>query len=86
MPTVPDYSIGWTQVELEELLSILKEELKRTIASYSESGTQVIAQKTEDIHIKMQAVIKALQKKDPDTYGSIDKKTSTSVVNQILSR
>lgn len=86
MATVPDYTIGFTQVEVEEIFAELKAELKRTIASYSESGTQVIAQKVEDIHLKMKACQKALQIKDPDTYGSPNQKTSTSVVNQILSR
>lgn len=70
MATTPDYIIGFTQVEVEEILSELKAELKRVIASYSDSGTQVIKQKTEDIHMKIAACQKALQHFDPDSYGS----------------
>lgn len=85
MAAIPDYSIGFSQAELEEILDELKIELKRTISSYSESGTQVIAQKTEDIHAKLAAVQKALQKKDPATYGTSNR-TAVSKVHNILDR
>lgn len=84
MAVEPDYSV-FTQVELEEILDSLKTELKRTIASYSESGTQVISQRTDDIHKKIAACIRALRKKDPDTYGT-DNKTAVSVVPSTFDR
>jgi hypothetical protein len=83
--TVPDYSVGFTQEEVEEIFAILKLELKKVIASYSESGTQVIRQRTEDIHAKMAACQRALQTMDPTTYGSTNK-TATSAVPYHLPR
>lgn len=75
----PDYTVGFTLAEVEEIFAILKLELKKVIASYSESGTQVIRQRLDDIHKKMAACQKALQTLDPTTYGT-NHKTSTSAV------
>ena len=85
MASVPDYSIGFSQAEVEEIFAILKLELKKVIASYSESGTQVIRQRTEDIHAKMAACQRALQILDPSTYGTTSK-TATSAVPYHLPR
>lgn len=85
MASEPDYSIGFTLAEVEEIFTALKAELKKTIASYSESGTQVIRQRVDDIHKKMAACQRALQKLDPTTYGS-SSKVGTSVVSEILAR
>jgi hypothetical protein len=73
----PDYTVGFTLAEVEEIFAILKLELKKTIASYSESGTQVIRQRLDDIHKKMMACQTAMQILDPDTYGR-EHKTATS--------
>tara|TARA_R110000787_G_scaffold61267_1_gene138843 strand:+ start:804 stop:1058 length:255 start_codon:yes stop_codon:yes gene_type:complete len=82
MAMIPDYSIGFTISEVEELHNKLKLELHRVIAQYSEAGTQVIAQRTEDIHVKMAACQKAMQKLDPTTYGT-KHKTAVSVVSAL---
>lgn len=81
----PDYSIGFTLAEVEEIFATLKAELKKTISSYSESGTQVIRQKVDDIHKKMAACQKALQKLDPQTYGTVQR-VGQSVVSEVLAR
>lgn len=85
MANAPDYSIGFTVEEVEEIFAALKLELKKTIASYSESGTQVIRQRTEDIHAKMAACQRALQKLDPATYGA-NAQTAVSAVPYHLPR
>lgn len=85
MAILPDYSIGFTQTEVEEILTELKKELKKTISQYSDAGTQVIRQKTEDIHSKIATCQRALQKMDPDQYGSLHK-TSASRVHPTLAR
>jgi len=37
MASTPDYSIGFTREEVEEILAAQKAELKRTLAAWSES-------------------------------------------------
>lgn len=81
----PDYSIGFTLAEVEDIFAVLKLELKKVISSYSESGTQVIRQKTDDIHKKMAACQAAMQKLDPTSYGT-QNKTATSAVPHHLPR
>ncbi len=85
MATVPDYSIGFTLEEVEAILTAQKAELKKTLASYTESGSQVVKRRIDDIHNVIAACQAALQKLDPSTYGA-DQNTSTSRVIGYLAR
>ena len=47
MASTPDYSIGFTREEVEEILSAQKAELKRTLAAWSESGSSITKRRIE---------------------------------------
>ena len=64
-----DYSIGFTRAEVEEILSIHKEELKKTLASWSDSGSAVTKRRLDEIHTVIAACQEALRKLAPETYG-----------------
>ena len=65
------------------MLEIWKGEQKKVIASYSESGTQVIKRKLEDIGAMIAGLQRALQMLDPDRYGSRRRAMSTFVSNNL---
>ena len=65
----PDYSIGFTQQEVEEILAAQKAELKRTLAAWSESGSSVTKRRIDEIHAIIAACQGALRKLAPDVYG-----------------
>ena len=65
-----DYSIGFTQQEVEEILTVQKAELKKAMASFSESGSSVTKRSISDIHEIINACQAALQTMDPATYGT----------------
>jgi hypothetical protein len=65
----PDYSIGFTQQEVEEILAAQKEELKRTLAAWSESGSTVTKRRIDEIHAVIEACQKALRRLAPQIYG-----------------
>ena len=50
MASTPDYSIGFTREEVEEILAAQKAELKRTLAAWSESGSSVTKRRNDKIH------------------------------------
>jgi hypothetical protein len=64
-----DYSIGFTQAEVEEILTTQKAELKKTLAAYADNGSSVTKRRIVEIHAVIAACQKALQKMDPNTYG-----------------
>ena len=69
MASSPDYSIGFTRAEVEEILAAQKEELKRTLAAWSESGSTVTKRRIDEIHAVIEACQKALRRLAPEIYG-----------------
>jgi len=66
---LPDYSIGFTQEEVEEIMATQKKELAKVLVSFSDNGTQAVRRKLADINNIIAACQKALVKMDPDQYG-----------------
>ena len=64
-----DYSIGFTRAEVEDILTIHKAELKKTLASWTDSGSAVTKRQLADIHTVIAACQDALRKLAPDEYG-----------------
>lgn len=67
MPQI-DYSVGFTTLEVEEILSIQKAELRKTLAAYADNGSSVSKRRIDEIHAIIAACQRALQKLDPDKY------------------
>jgi len=68
MPAI-DYSVGFTRAEVEEILSIHKAELKKTLASWSDSGSAVTKRRLDEIHVVIAACQDALRKLAPEEFG-----------------
>jgi len=68
MPAI-DYSIGFTRAEVEQILSIHKAELTKTLASWTDSGSAVTKRRLDEIHTVIAACQDALRKLAPDDYG-----------------
>ena len=66
---LPDYSIGFTREEVEEILAAQKAELKRTLAAWSESGSSITKRRIDEIHAIIAACQTALRKLAPEIYG-----------------
>ena len=73
---VADYSIGFTQKEVEAIMAAQKKELAKVLVSFSDNGTQAVRRKLDDINQIIAACQKALVKMDPERYG---KKHNTMV-------
>ena len=69
MASTPDYSIGFTRAEVEEILAAQKAELKRTLAAWSESGSSVQKRRVDEIHAIIAACQVALRNLAPEIYG-----------------
>lgn len=65
----PDYSVGFTREEVEDILATQKAELKRTLAAWSESGSAVTKRRVDEIHAIIEACQKALRRLAPEIYG-----------------
>ena len=65
----PDYSIGFTREEVEEILATQKAELKRTLGAWSESGSAITKRRVDEIHAIIEACQKALRRIAPEIYG-----------------
>lgn len=78
--TTVDYSIGFTQVEVEEILAAQKAELKKTLAAYANDGSSVTKRRIDEIHSIIAACQKALRKLAPETYGMDLKASGTGFV------
>jgi prefoldin subunit 5 len=65
-----DYSIGFTREEVLEILDAHKAELKKTLASWSDSGSSVTKRRIDEIHAVIAACQDALRKIAPDEFGS----------------
>ena len=68
MASTPDYSIGFTREEVEDILAVQKAELKRTLAAWSESGSAVTKRRIDEIHAIIAACQMALRKIAPELY------------------
>ena len=79
MASTPDYSIGFTRAEVEEILAAQKAELKRTLAAWSESGSSITKRRVDEIHAIIAACQNALRKLAPEIYGRAVR-VGTSVV------
>ena len=66
---VADYSTGFTRAEVEQILSIHKAELTKTLASWTDSGSAVTKRRLDEIHAVIAACQDALRKLAPDIYG-----------------
>ena len=80
MASPPDYSIGFTRAEVEEILAAQKAELKHTLAAWSESGSSVSKRRVDEIHAIIEACQKALRKLALEVYGR-PVRVGTSEVN-----
>lgn len=82
---VPDYYTGFTQVEVEQILAVQKGELKKALASYSESGTSVTKRQVAEINAIIKGCQNALRRFAPTTYGR-RRRVAFSRVGGCLSR
>ena len=83
MASAPDYSIGFTQAEVEEILATQKAELKRTLAAWSESGSSVSKRRIDEIHAIIGACQAALRKLAPETYGGPIRVGTSEVIGHL---
>ena len=65
----PDYSIGFTRSEVEDILTIHKGELKKTLISWADSGSNATRREIAEINLVISACQQALRKLAPDVYG-----------------
>lgn len=79
-----DYSIGFTQEEVEEILTTQKAELKKTLAAYANDGSSVTKRRIDEIHDIITACQKALQKLAPEIYGKGLKASQTGFVGYMV--
>ena len=63
-----DYTVGFTALEVEEILAIQKAELKKTLSAYADNGSSVTKRRIDEIHAVIAACQRALQKLDPAKY------------------
>jgi hypothetical protein len=83
MPAAPDYSVGFTRTEVEEILATQKAELKRTLAAWSESGSSVSKRRIDEIHAIIAACQAALRKLAPEIYGTPIRVGSSEVIGYL---
>lgn len=86
MPAIPDYYIGFTQVEVETIFAKLKTELVKVIANYATNGDSVTRIQRDALRLEIRGCQKALQKFDPSSYGGGRVRSVTSRVIGHLSR
>ncbi len=65
---MPDYTVGFTTAEIEEILAVQKAELKKTLAAYANDGSTVTKRRLDEIHTIIGACQRALRRLDPVTY------------------
>ena len=79
MPSV-DYSVGFTREEVEDILAIHKTELRKTLASWSDSGSSVTRRRVDEIHVVIAACQDALRLLAPAEYPSRPRVAQSRVV------
>ncbi len=80
-----DYSIGFSTADVEQILAVHKAELKKTLASWSDSGSSATRRQVAEIHEVIAACQDALRKLDPEHYGTAHR-VSQSQVSGILEK
>lgn len=60
-----DYTIGFTEEEIVEILTIQKTELKKTLQSFSDSGSSATKRRLDEINTIISSCQFALQKLNP---------------------
>ncbi len=65
-----DYTIGFTDTEILEILKVQKAELKKTLQSFSDSGSSATKRRLDEINSIISDCQRALQKLNPKKYGS----------------
>ena len=66
---IPDYTVGFTEGEVLEILTIQKAELKKTMQQWQDSGSQVWKRRLDEINLIITACQRALRKMNPMKYG-----------------
>ncbi len=79
MPAI-DYSVGFSVIEVEEILDVQKAELKKVMQSYSDSGTNVTKRRIDEIHTIIAACQSALQKLDPQKFPRTSVKSAQATM------
>lgn len=69
MKDVIDYSVGFTQQEVEEILAVQKKELLKVQSAYSSDNSSVNKRRLDETHAIIRACQDALKILAPDTYG-----------------
>ncbi len=64
-----DYTIGFTEEEILEILTIQKAELKKTLQSFSDSGSSATKRRLDEINTIISSCQSALQKLNPKKYA-----------------
>lgn len=70
---VTDYSIGFTEEEVLEILSVQKAELKKTLQSFSDSGSSATKRRLDEINSIISSCQLALRKLNPQKYGGTNR-------------
>lgn len=68
-----DYSIGFTEEEVLEILSVQKTELKKTLQSFSDSGSSATKRRLDEINSIISSCQLALRKMNPQKYGGMNR-------------
>ena len=76
-----DLTIGWTQAEIENLLSKQKQLLLKLTVQFSDSGSTVTYRRIEEAEKIIKACQDALVKIDPDTYGAKSNRVTKAEVD-----
>lgn len=79
----PDYTVGFTREEVEDILATQKAELKRTLAAWSESGSAVTKRRVDEIHAIIEACQKALRRLAPEIYGSVVRVGTSEIIGHL---
>jgi len=66
---IPDYTIGFTEAEVLDILAVQKAELKKTMQQWQESGSQVLKRRLDETNMIISACQRALRKLNPEQYG-----------------
>ncbi len=63
-----DYSVGFSVVEIEEILAVHKQELKKTLTAYANAGSSYTKRHIAEIPTVIKACQDALVKLAPERY------------------
>ena len=61
-----DYSVGFSVAEIEEILAVHKQELKKTLTAYANDGSSYTKRHIDEIHTVIKACQGALVKLAPE--------------------